>query len=190
MSLKKAAVTVSIALSAAAASSATMAQATQDAGWYIGGGIGQAKPTRVNCLAGSCDDKDIAWKLFGGYQLNRMLAAELGYTDLGDVRSSGAGATADATSKAWELVGLAGVPVADRFSAFGKLGLYRAASKQTGTVAASKTNTGATFGLGVRLEVNRNLGVRAEWQRYNDVGGGELVRDDINVVGVAFTWKF
>ena len=37
----------------------------------------------------SCDSKDTAWKFFGGYQFNRNLAAELGYTDLGKIKRVG-----------------------------------------------------------------------------------------------------
>jgi opacity protein-like surface antigen len=70
------------------------------------------------------------------------------------------------------------------------LGFYRGDTKQTGTVSASKTNTGMTFGLGAGYEVSRKLGVRAEWQRYNDVGGGNITKHDIDVLGVGVTWKF
>jgi opacity protein-like surface antigen len=47
-----------------------------------------------------------------------------------------------------------------------------------------------TFGLGAGYEVSRKLGVRAEWQRYNDVGGGNITKHDIDVLGVGVTWKF
>jgi OmpA-OmpF porin, OOP family len=183
---------IAVLIGAAALAAPLLASAQQqDRGWYIGGGLGQAKHKGVTCVAGgSCDDKDTAWKLLGGYQVNRTFAAEFGYTDLGKVRTSGGGVTAEATSTAWELVGLAGIPVANRFSAFGKLGFYRAETEQTGTVSASETNTGMTYGLGLRFDVSRNLGVRGEWQRYNDVGGGNIVKHDVDVLGIGVTWKF
>jgi OOP family OmpA-OmpF porin len=180
-----------MAAAAALAMPALSVAQQQDQRWYVGGGLGQAKHKKVTCVAGgSCDDKDSAWKIFGGYQVNRTFAGEFGYADLGKVGTSGGGVTAEAKTKAWELVGLGGIPFANKFSAFGKLGLYYADTKQTGTVSASKTNAGLTFGLGAGFEVSRNLGLRAEWQRYHDVGGGSITKHDIDLLGVAATWKF
>jgi hypothetical protein len=32
--------------------------------------------------------------------------------------------------------------------------------------------------------------VRAEWQRYSDVGGGDLVEADVDVMSIGVIWKF
>src|SRR6266478_5401257 len=58
---------------------------SQDTGWYGGLGIGQS--TFVGACDGisspdSCEEKDTAWKIFGGYQFNRNFAGEFGYTVL------------------------------------------------------------------------------------------------------------
>src|SRR5688572_1012302 len=69
---------------------------------YIGGSFGQSE-VKDGCegLGGiSCDEKDTAWKLFGGFQLTPMFAVELGYADLGEISASAAGITASAETTA------------------------------------------------------------------------------------------
>src|SRR5258708_17800960 len=72
-----------------AASSAAVAQITT--GFYGGIGIGQAR-AKLNRgdftlnppgIEESADETNTAYKFFGGYQLNRYIAAELSYTDFG-----------------------------------------------------------------------------------------------------------
>ena len=63
---------------------------SQDRGFYVGGSLGRSE-MKDSCkdVTISCDKTDKAWKIFGGYQFTRRLAAELGYTDLGETKASG-----------------------------------------------------------------------------------------------------
>ena len=47
--------------------------------------------------------------------------------------------------------------------------------------SASGTNTDFTVGFGVQVSILRNLAARAEWQKYNDVGGNNTGKTDIDV---------
>ena len=49
---------------------------------YVGGSLGRSD-YKVP------DETDTAWRLFGGYQLNRNFAAEIGYHNLGTVNFTG-----------------------------------------------------------------------------------------------------
>src|SRR3954468_20633031 len=96
---------------------------------YIGGGIGQSK-FADGCAGGSsfpgvsCDDKDTAFKIFGGYQFYKNIAAEVGSTDLGKAQDSGGGVTAEEKATAWELSAVGSFPVWQHLSILGRLGLY------------------------------------------------------------------
>jgi len=128
---------------------------TDERAIYLGGGLG------LN------DDEESAWRLFGGYRASRNFAAELGYIDLGEMNIGGTSANASA----WELVGLGIVPLTGQISGYGKLGFYRGQAKGGGL---TERRTDLTFGLGAQYEVSRNVGVRLEWQRYTDFGGGSF----------------
>ena len=160
---------------------------------YVGGSFGQSE-VKDGCSglpAGvSCDNKDTAWKLFGGFQLTPMFAVELGYADLGEISASGLGVTVSAETTAWDLSAIAAFPIGDAFSVYGRLGGYRAETEaRAGALSADDSNTGLTFGVGVGFSLSRNLGLRAEWQRYADVGDDDD-ESDIDVLSVGVLWRF
>jgi OmpA-OmpF porin, OOP family len=125
-------------------------------GWYVGGDFGKFDIE---------DEDDTAWRIVGGYQINRTFAAELGYSTLFD--KSGVEVTA------WELVGIASFPVANKLSIFGKLGfaMWEADAGSFG----STDGTDLTFGAGVQYDITPKLGIRGQWQRYDiDDSDGDL----------------
>ena len=174
----------------------------QDAGFYVGGSLGQSQ-VDLDCEGTtSCDDKDTSWKIFAGYQVNRNFAVEIGYSNFGAATASTPpigfipAANVKIESTAWELLAIGLLPVADRFSVYGKLGLYLADTDvrvdfpPLGSATDSDDNTDLTFGIGVRYDFTRNFGVRAEWQRYSDVKAADFGESDIDVMSVGLVWKF
>ena len=139
---------------------------------YVGGGLG------------TNDENELLWRLFGGYRLHRNIAVELGYTDLGDLTIGGR----PADGEAWELVGLGIFPINEQFSVYGKLGAYRGEAKGGGI---TERQNDLTYGLGGQFDFNRNLGVRLEWQRYTDFGGGGFgASGDQDIISVNAIYKF
>ena len=168
--------------------SVSMAQARGETGWYVGGSVGQSKVRDVDCTGGSCDTKDTAFRILGGYQINRNFAAELGYHDLGKVKVTGP-ANFDIKSNAWELVGVGAYPLANQFSVYGKLGVYRGEVKVPGSKA---TNTDLTYGIGGQYDLSREWGLRAEWQRYGKIGSDNVTggKSDVDVLSIGAIWRF
>ena len=191
MSPRKAAATL-----AAIAALVATPLAAQESGFYAGAYIGQA--TVKDYCEGtsgsgiSCDDSDTAYRLLGGYRVNRNFSAELAYTNFGKVNASGFGLTEDIKVNAFELVAVGSFPLAERFSLYGKVGLYRAdvEDRTNFGVSADETNTDLTFGLGGSFQVSRAIAVRVEWQRYSDVGGGDLGTADIDMISIGAIVSF
>ena len=156
--------------------------------FYAGATFGQAH-WRSGCLAASpsCDDTDRALRVFGGYQVNRILAAEVGFHNLGKATSS----NAVIKGNAWEAVGVAAWPITGGLSAYGKLGIFRGNVKGSGALLPNKeTNYGPTFGFGAQLDLSRNLALRGEWQSYPKLGGSTLPKTDVNVLSAGALWRF
>ena len=144
-----------------------------DTGLYLGGSVGgsdyrnacQGTPAGV-----SCDDNDVAWRGFVGWQFNRWIGLEVGYANLGNVEASGPGGTASARARGVDLVGVLSYPLNEMFSVYGKAGLARMEAKGSAPgISASDTNTDLTYGGGVRVNFARNVSARLEWQRFHDV---------------------
>ena len=188
---------VAVGLAGVPAARAQSALGGPDAAWYAGGAVGQSS----NALCkqpfgvGVCDDSDTAYRIFAGYQVNRYLALEFGYHQLGDTTLSSAGLTQTVESKAFDLVAVGNLPVAQRFGVYGKLGLYRASldfsSNLPGVANQSFDNTGLTYGVGVQYDVTPRLGLRAEWQQFANMGGGIFISNsNIDLTSIGAIWRF
>jgi OOP family OmpA-OmpF porin len=187
-----------------------------DAGWYVGGNVGQSRAKIDNdriasgLLGGgltatsiSDRDRDIGYKLYGGYQFNPNFAMESGYFDLGKfgftANTSPAG-TLDGNIKVkglnLDVVGT--LPFTEKFSAFGRGGLIYYQSKDsfsgTGAVGVSnpnpsKSDVGYKFGLGLQYAFTKSLAMRTEVERYriNDAVGH---KGDIDFLSVGLVYRF
>jgi opacity protein-like surface antigen len=155
---------------AMAASAGALAQKQQAAtqGFYVGGDIGKFDIDT---------EDDTAFKIFGGYQINRHFAAEFGYSSLFD--KNGGEITA------WELVGVGMYPLGNNFSIFGKLGLAKwDASACAFGICASDNGTDLTFGVGVQYDLNPKFAIRGQWQRY------DIDSEDGDLFSIGVIYKF
>src|SRR5258708_19688358 len=148
--MKKLKAVLAIAGSSAALGFAGNAAAQSSLGsWYLGGTLGQSK-----FKDGGDDNKDTAWRILGGYQINRYFSAELGYHNLGEVSGS-AGKT---KGNAWELVGVGAWPLIEQLSVYGKLGVYRGELKGP---SDKETNNNLPSGPALHHPLNNQLRVRS-----------------------------
>lgn len=186
-----------LAAAAAAVPALAQAQAPQERGGYVGLQAGTANYKKFcEGINFKCDDSDTAWRFFGGYQYSRNLALELGFANLG-AASAGGGAAGDARYEvfAWDLSLLFGPQVTPNLFLFGKAGFSRADVDRRATGGpivgnASEKTGGITYGFGAQYGVTRNLGLRLEYQQYNNVGKSTTGEDDIGVVTAGIVWKF
>jgi OOP family OmpA-OmpF porin len=189
-----------------AAAAAFPAAAQDDKGLYLGGSFGTSAFKNVCSRAiVPCDDKDQAWRFFGGYQFNRYVAAELGYGDLGaatgngDVPGTGGadGQFKAAVKEAWDLSAVFRFNVVGNLSALGRVGAYRVRTTvdfegafPDAPTHEAGTNSGFTYGAGLEYLMFSRLGLRAEWQRYDNVGVGSTGEDDIDVLNIGVLFRF
>jgi hypothetical protein len=143
-----------------------------DRHWYLGGHVGRADWDRAN-------DEDTSIKLLGGYQFNKSIAAEFGYTDLGSV---GGGS---AKGKVLDAVGVGTIPVGNRFGVYGKLGFAWSEVKGFGQ---NESGLELTYGVGASFDFSPTIAFRGEWQKYPDAGDG-LTDVDVMSIGVIFRMK-
>lgn len=166
---------------------------------YVGASVGQAT-SDISCPAGvTCDDSDIAWKLYGGMEINEYISMQVGYTNLGDVEYSGAKTgTRGVHGATLQMVGT--YVFNPDFMLFATGGLNILNAEVDGTIAGTPTNnTGDTdvawsAGLGAQYNFTKSLGLRAEWERYFEVGSsdfnGGTGEADVDLISVGLVIKF
>ena len=188
------------------------------AGWYGVGSVGRSSlenssknnidsaltSAGASGLSSSLDKHDTAYKLQLGYQFTPNWAVEGGYVDLGkfDYRANFTGGSANGQAKAtgWNIAGVGTYPINEQFSVFGKLGMIDAkvkenvfASGPVGTASGSESATKwkANFGAGVTYNVSKNLGVRAELERFDKLGdNGKTGESNVNLLSLGVAYKF
>lgn len=177
-----------VALFVALAGLAAAAPAAAQSSFYFGGSIGNTEAYQDACNLNGfiCDRSDTNWGANMGFMFTPNWGIELGYRDLGKVleQDDRAGNTMMVKSKLGEAVVVGAVPIY-RLSVYGKAGAYQAKTDLTSTFLpeGSKKSHQWTYGVGVRYDVFRHLAVRAEWQRYNNLGGkGIDFQADVNVI--------
>lgn len=131
---------------------------------YVGASVGYTNMD--DSFEGSPDieDNDFGWKVLGGYNVNQYFGAQAGYTDLGKFSSL------DAT---WEpsgffVDGVGYYPIQPQIDAFAKLGVFFwDADGRLGVTDASENGTDLVWGFGGRWAFNEQIGVIAEYERFD-----------------------
>lgn len=207
---------LALAIITALATLASPLANADDTGWYGGVNVGRSKAKiddprisaslqRGGFSSSSIvdDDRATGYKLFGGYQFNRYFALEGGYFDLGKFGYTATTVPAGTLRGNIRLKGLnldtVGIlPLTDRLSAFGRIGVAYADARDnfsgSGAVlvrspSARKREANLKFGVGMQYAFTDALAMRAEAERYrvNDAVGN---RGDVDLVSLGLLYRF
>lgn len=138
----------------------------------------------VTGIASSSTRNPWAYRLLMGYRLDDRWAIEGAYTDLGHVKYQASvrtllgplfgGEVAGTTT--WSITGVGRYPLAEGLNILGKLGVARSKNTSQVTIIPAIVNlngasdnasrTMLTVGLGIEYELQKNLSVRIDWDRY------------------------
>lgn len=157
-------------------------------GLYIGASVGQLDLDFCTAGLTSCDDEDTGWKLLAGYELNDNIAFEGGWVDLGKYSASGPGGTFAQESDGIFMNVKGTLPINESFGVFAKLGVLFWENDYSGSIATAlgisdDDGTDAIFGLGAQYMFSEQVGVVAEWERYDS-------DDDADMLSIGGIIKF
>ena len=191
--------------------------AQQEGGYYYGGiGLGQARakidePRITAALLASGltttgmarDESDTAYKLFGGYQINRNIGVEAGFFQLGKFGFTSTTVPAgtlrgDIKLSGFNLDLVGTLPLTEHWSALLRGGIQSAKASDTfaGTGAVTVTNpnpsqraTNWKVGAGVQYALSDRFIVRGEAERYrvDDAVGN---KGSVNMFSVSLVFPF
>ena len=202
------------AFAALAACAGSTAFAQDVSGWYGGANIGRTNVTiddpritsglaAAGFITNSISDRDSStgYKVFGGYQINQNFAVEGGYFDLGKFGYTAYTTPTGTLSGNMRVTGLnldlvGSLPLSEKFSAFGRVGLNHARTRDnfsgTGALGATNTNPSANgtnykLGVGLQYALSEAWSIRGELERYRVKDGiGNLGHIDMASVGLVY----
>lgn len=143
---------------------------------------------------------DQPYRLKLGYQYSRYLAVESEFLDglrnspepfaspgnlTSAFRASGYGVDTVATLPVW------------RFSFYGRMGAYRGDARNafgfySTSLLADSTRARWRYGLGMRYDITKSVGVRAEMERYTPMGGAASFagEPESDLFSLGVSWRF
>jgi OOP family OmpA-OmpF porin len=145
-----------------ALASFTAHAADKDQGFYMGADIGRAKQN-LSAGAMTSDRNANSLNLYGGYQLDKNFAVELGYADLGKAKIG----DTSAKTKALNADLLARTALTQDLSLYGRLGAAR--YDRDFSAGGSDHTVGFKVGAGLEYKLSEQLSLRGELTRYNNV---------------------
>jgi hypothetical protein len=183
--------------------------------WTVGGSLGRAQGDTaaselnyqlaaqgLSATASSSEDSRTAWQLYVGYSYTPSWGMEVGYVDLGKVKTRFSGTTTDIdtflstaseihpqTAQGWQLSGHFRYPLGERFAAKARLGAFAWQSDYTlatSTVSRRVTRNGLSGfgGVGVEYTLLHDTVAHLGYGRY-DIDG-----EPIAVVSVGMSYRF
>jgi len=171
-------------------------------GWYGFASLGQThvpidtgsdtatlQAAGVTNVSVTADENSTGFKLGVGYMFTQNLGIEGGWVDLGKATESFSGffggpftGTADFKASGPFVAGVLAFPFGNQFSGFAKLGFIDATVDVTasGSLIGSESSTDlkTMAGIGVQYDFNPQWGLRAEYERFMNLG-------DSNTTGTA-----
>ena len=171
---------------------------------YLFGNVGQADydfGSYFKPFVGSVDEKDTAFKVGAGVQLNQYVGVEFQYVDLGEAtykeRNPTFQETIEVSGYGANLVGT--LPL-NRFKLYGKLGYHQLeadykAKDAFDSASSSNKDWITSYAVGATFVITPQFEVALEYERYNDVEyrdlvAGRKVEADIDLASVGLRYNF
>ena len=152
--------------------------------------------------------RDTATRLIAGFQINPTWAIEAQYVDFGKTKvdfsgqidgPEGVSGTGETKTDGFGIAGVATLPVSPNFSLIAKVGVFdwkrkfnaNMLSTSTSTIPpgalsanSSKRGTDPFYGIGLKYDFSKSVGVQVDWEQYKMDGG------DPSLLSASLIWKF
>ena len=144
---------------------------------------------------------DQGFRLKLGYQATRHLAVEGDFVDFGRPGASNPFVSPADLASAFRSTGfgvsaVASLPIWNRFSVYGRFGLYRGEARpvfapySTSLMADSARGTRMRYGLGMSYDISKAFGIRADVERFSPLTHPLPSERDADQVSVGVQWRF
>ncbi len=188
---------VSAVMLAAAVPAAYAQDQEEVSGFYLGGGLGTFNASiddvdDVDATVDDWDSDDTAYKVFAGYRLNRFLAFELDYVNLGEPSGNVVpGFNVDAAVDGFAPYIVGTLPLGPYFELYGRAGYYfydanvGVTDALDNRVEFDEESEDLVWGAGIGANLGEKLNLRFEYERFDLQG-----LDDADALWLTAAWRF
>jgi len=197
------------ALAMALASALSAPAGAVDPGWYGFGSFTRTSfevetPGGAKASFSGGDDKDNGTKLGAGYMFTRYFGVEAGWVDFGKAKPGVAAAVGFSSERDGEVrangpffAGVLALPLSERLSAFGKLGIVDArvnTQPDSGIISGfldAAAERRPMVGIGGAWRLSRSWAIQTEYEKYSRVGDNARPGDvKVDTVSIGMLFRF
>jgi opacity protein-like surface antigen len=172
------------------------------------GGVTTAIEARPLLWLPGDDDEGAGWNVTAGYRINRYLAVEAGYSNLGTLSSThtidippivGGGSFTfhrELETAGPSLTAFGVLPLSDSWQLYARVGMLFADSDLTtrldggGSVSSSFDSDATTLGAGAQYDWAGHWSARLEFQRTQELGGDDVANNaDVDAISLGFLYR-
>jgi OmpA-OmpF porin, OOP family len=155
---------------------------------HAGASVGQSK-LQLGCPpAGSCDDKDTAFRIFAGGKFNNAFGLELGLLDYGTFDRGGG----ETKGRGLDIPLIFGFPIGTNSSVFAKAGVnysrMEVSDNSAGVSTGKESGWGPRYGVGAQIGLTPQWAIRGDWDRYHVRFPG--TKDDVDTLTIGAQYSF
>ena len=138
---------------------------------YMGASIGMGETEAICDNLSNCNNDDKSWKVYSGVRLNKSIVLEGGYIGFGDLTAYNSDNKRISSGlSGYTTAGLATYQHSDQIEFFAKGGMLWWDNERSGDNGKTTNDGSSTFiGAGANYDMGDNLGIRAEWERFEDI---------------------
>lgn len=156
---------------------------------HAGISFGQSKLDDLQCAPGlPCEDKDQAFRVYGGGRFNNIFGLEIGALNIGKYQANGG----EADGWGADIALLAGIPFGANSAIFAKLGAIYARTEVSSNIpgfAGKERGWGGRYGVGGQLGLTKEWALRADYDRYDVAFPGDHRDLETLMLGVQYTFR-
>lgn len=158
-------------------------------GFYVGASIGSAQ-LNDDFDGLDVDDDTVAYRIVGGWRVNRYFGLEAGYQNFGDfeqnVTINGVTSKAKLSADGYTFGVTGSYPVSDRVEVFGRGGwfFWDGNADVNNVSQASPEDTNLYYGAGLSFGLSKRFHINTDWTRF------ELKSTESDVFSVGLQYRF
>ena len=167
---------------------------------WFGGIDATSRLPEINArnFSGSIDDTIKSRKIYGAYQINRLLGVEMG-ANIGRISARDNGLIEPGSlapgfrPKGWQFSSTGTLPIGQKLGVIGKVGAYR--GELDVSASQSINDDGRTkpmYGVGLKYDFSQNFRVQGGWDRYRLGTDNTTIDGDRNIdlLSIGLKYRF
>lgn len=138
---------------------------------YVGASLGFPDKDSFCTELNTCGDNGRSWKVYSGVRVTDNIMLEGGYVNFGEYQGTNSTLLNETrTAKGYTAAGVMSHAISNDITLFGKAGmLWWDSETKTSTKTDTSSGKDVFYGAGAQYNLGNNLGLRAEWERYEGI---------------------